>query len=174
MYRIGQRRKPDPETVDQAIASVPPVDDRAQHEALFRNLDTDALTGLASVGQLGVRLNEMYEHCAALGVRPSNSFALFVMEPDFGHRSPLVRDASRVLIADEISRTFQHGETLAVSGERFIVLAANTPGFSRACTSMVDRLVQIPAVKNADITGWMEPLPDKQVDVSRFVLELAF
>jgi hypothetical protein len=176
MYRMGHRRKSEPTQPKERAASGPLTgsESTSMNDALFRSLDTDALTGLASLGMLSLRLEEIYGHCEALGMRPSTSFALLVIEPDLGERTPLVRDAVRVLVADEATRTFSHGETIAVAGSRFIVLAANTAGLPRDGVGMVERLRQLSALKDASIASWIEQLPDEHVDTNRFVLELAF
>ena len=176
MYRMGHRRKSEATQHDQRTVSGPRTgsEQTSMREALFRTIDTDALTGLASLGILSLRLEEIYGHCEALGMRPSTAFALLMIEPDLGARTPLVRDAVRVLVADEATRTFTHGETIAVSGSRFIVLAANTAGLPRDGVGMVERLQQLAVLKETQIASWIEQLPDEHVDTNRFVLELAF
>jgi hypothetical protein len=176
MYRMGHRRKSEATQHDKRAASGPHAgaDPASMHDALSHDLDADALTGLASLGMLSLRLEEMYGHCEALGMRPSKAFALLMIEPDLAERTPLVRDAVRVLVADEATRTFSHGETVAVSGSRLIVLAANTAGLPRDGVGMVERLKQLAVLKEVSIASWMAALPDEHVDTNRFVLELAF
>ena len=176
MYRIGHRRKSGATQYDERTVSSPCTgsEPTSLDDALFHNLDTDSLTGLASLGMLSLRLEEIYGHCEALGMRPSTAFALLVIEPNLGDRTPLVRDAVRVLVADEATRTFSHGETIAVSGSRLIVLAANTAGLPRDGVGMVQRLKQLAVLKETPIASWIELLPDEHVDTNRFVLELAF
>ncbi len=176
MYRMGHRRRSAATQHDERTVSGPRrgSDPTSLNDALFQSLDADALTGLASLGMLSLRLEEIYGHCEALGMRPSTSFALLLIEPDLGERTPLVRDAVRVLVADEATRTFSHGETIAVSGSRLIVLAANTAGLPRDGVGMVERLKQLAVLKETQIMSWIEQLPDEHVDTNRFVLELAF
>ncbi len=176
MYRMGHRRRsaatqPDERTVSGSPEGSEPA---SLKDAISYNLDTDALTGLASLGMLSLRLEGIYGHCEALGMRPSTAFALFVIEPDLGERTPLMRDAVRVLVADEATRTFSHGETIAVSGSRLMVLAANTAGLARDGVGMVERLKQLAGLKDTMIASWIALLPDEHVDTNRFVLELAF
>lgn len=176
MYRMGHRRKSEATQPNERTASGPRTGSKpaSMNDALFHSLDTDALTGLASLGVLSLRLEEIYGHCEALGMRPSTAFGLLVIEPDLGERTPLVRDAVRVLIADEAIRTFSHGETIAVSGSRLIVLAANTAGLPRDGVGLVERLKQLAVLKDIQIASWIAQLPDEHVDTNRFVLELAF
>ena len=175
MHRMGHWRKAGAAQQDEMVAFV-----RGNHgepeveSAVLRNISTDGLTGLASLTALSQRLDEIYGHCEALGISPSSTFALFVMDPDLGQRPALVRDAVRVLVADEAVRTFCHGETVAISGDRVIVLAALTAGLPRTGLGMVDRLHQLSVLKETQMMSWIEPLPDERVDISRFVLELAF
>jgi mRNA-degrading endonuclease toxin of MazEF toxin-antitoxin module len=157
-----------------ALGSRPGSLPTSMHEALAHTLETDALTGLASLGTLSLRLEEIYRYCETLGMRPSTAFALLLIEPDLSERTPLVRDAVRVLVADEATRTFSHGETIAVSGSRLIVLAANTAGLPRDGVGMVERLRQVAGLREIQIASRIEELPDEHVDTSHFVLELAF
>ena len=172
MYRMGQRRKAGA-VQHGASGSVAPIASALSPAELFRRLDTDALTGLASLATLGHRLDDIYGHCEALGISPSSTFALFIMDPDLGRRPTLGRDAVRVLVADEASRTFCHGETVAISGDRLIVLAALTAGLARTGLGLVERLQQLAALKDTQMMSWIEPLPDERVDIERFVLELS-
>jgi GGDEF domain-containing protein len=176
MYRMGHRRRSEATQHNDHAVSGPHAGSQpmSMDDALSHTLDTDALTGLASLGMLSLRLEDIYSHCEALGIRPSTAFALLMIEPDLNDRNPLVRDAVRVLVADEATRTFSHGETVAVSGSRFIVLAANTAGLPRDGVGMVERLRQLAVLKELHIASWMEPIPDEHVDTNRFVLELAF
>jgi hypothetical protein len=176
MYRMGHRRKSEAIQHEEHAAFGPGAgcEPSSMNDALAHDLDTDALTGLASLSMLSLRLEEMYGHCEALGIRPSMAFALLMIEPELGERTPLVRDAVRVLVADEATRTFSHGETVAVSGSRLMVLAANTAGLPRDGVGMVERLRQLAVLKETPIASWIEQLPDEHVDTNRFVLELAF
>jgi hypothetical protein len=176
MYRMGHRRRSEATQPEERRVPGPRegAGPTSMSDALFHNLDTDPLTGLASLAMLSLRLEEIYGHCRALGMRPSTAFALLVIEPDLGERTPLVRDAVRVLVADEATRTFSHGETVAVSGSRLIVLAANTAGLPRDGVGMVERLRQLTVLRDTPIASWIEPLPDEHVDTNRFVLDLAF
>jgi hypothetical protein len=176
MYRMGHRRKSEAtqHQVHRVLGPDAGDEPSSMNDALTHGLDTDALTGLASLSMLSLRLEEMYGHCEALGIRPSTAFALLMIEPELGERTPLVRDAVRVLVADEAARTFSHGETVAVSGSRLMVLAANTAGLPRDGVGMVERLRQLVVLKETPIASWIEQLPDEHVDTNRFVLELAF
>jgi hypothetical protein len=174
MYRMGHRRRSAVTQQENRIMHNAGSRPASINDALSQNLETDALTGLASLSMLSLRLEEIYGHCEALGMRPSTTFAILVMEPDLGQCTPLVRDAMRVLMADEAARTFSHGETVAVSGSRLIVLAANTAGLPRAGVGMVERLQQLAVLKETQIATWLVSLPDDRADISSFVLDVAF
>jgi hypothetical protein len=176
MYRMGHRRKSAVTQQENQLAHSRNAGSQPASisDALDQNLESDALTGLASLSMLSLRLEEIYGHCEALGMRPSTTFALLVIEPDLGRCTPLVRDAVRVLVADEAARTFSHGETVAVSGSRLLVLAANTAGLPRSGVGMVERLQQLAVLKEIHIATWLEPLSDSRANINSFVLDVAF
>jgi hypothetical protein len=135
---------------------------------------TCPLTGLASLSMLAVRLEQIYNHCHLSGVRPSEAYALLVIDPNLGDRPPLVRDAIRVLIADEVRRSFSASETQAEVGTRIAILAAHTNGLRRAGVSLVRRLQRMPVLSDCELVTWIRPLPDEPGELSRFVLDLGF
>lgn len=134
----------------------------------------DGLTGLASMSTLTSRLHDVYEHCENLHLRTPEAFALLVLDPDFRRRPALVQDAVRVLMADEALRTFTDGETVAINGDRLIVLGTYTPALSRSALVMIDRLHAVPVLQKVQIMSWIETLPVDRNDINRFVVELAF
>ena len=133
---------------------------------------TSPLTGLASVGMLTLALEQVYEHCRQRQVRPSEAFALLVLQAEFSDRSTLVRDALRVMVADELRRAFTGGETTAEVGNRFVILAAHTSGLRRTGLGVLRRLRRVPALKVMPLDAWIQPLPDHPGELTRFVLEI--
>jgi GGDEF domain-containing protein len=132
----------------------------------------DPLTGLYSLAQLIARLEEIYQHCANRNVTTSSAFALLVIEPDLDSVEPVVRDAVRVLLADEVRRSFAEAETQAAIGQRIVVLAAHTSGLSRAASGLARRLRRHGALKHRAIRMTIEPLPDDASRLAQFLVEL--
>src|SRR4051794_8427629 len=99
---------------------------------------TDPLTGLATPAGLALRLRQVYDQCAALGLDPRVAYALLVISVELPARSPLVRDAARVMLADRVAATFATGETACAAGDVICVLPPRTrrpPRPSRASGS---------------------------------------
>ena len=76
---------------------------------------------------LQLRLHQVYEHCGALGVAPDMVYALVVVDASLVDHPPLERNAARVALAAETKGLFSTGETVAVHGDRVLVLASRTP-----------------------------------------------
>ena len=62
----------------------------------------DPTTGLARVSVLELRLRQVYEHCAALGVEPDLVYALVVVDASLVDHALFERNAARVALADEV------------------------------------------------------------------------
>ncbi len=88
---------------------------------------TDPLTGLVTAPVLGLRLNQVHDQCASLGVEAVQVYGLIVIDVDLTGRPPLFRDAARVVVADRISAAFHSGETVCATGGPFVVLVSRTP-----------------------------------------------
>jgi GGDEF domain-containing protein len=132
----------------------------------------DPLTGLYSLAQLITRLEEIYQHCADCNIATSSAFALLVIEPDLESVEHVAHDAVRVLVADEVRRSFAEGETQAAIGQRIVVLAAHTSGLTRAAAGLSRRMRRHSVLKHRAIRMSIEPLPDDLSHLAQFLVEL--
>ena len=67
---------------------------------------------------LGLRLQQVYDQCASLGVQPDLVYALVVVDASLMEHPPLERNAARVALATETKKLFAAGETIAIHGDR--------------------------------------------------------
>lgn len=112
------------------------------------------------LGQLEVRLQELYEHCAALGVRVERQVALAVIALD-GLPGCHESRASALAMADDAARrVFNAGESIvALEVGRVLILAERTPSLAfrtRRVAQTVQRTVPFEGVV---VRHWIEPLP---------------
>ncbi len=176
MYRLVQRRKAGPTHEYPALPALPrpnTVPSCLTVENIVRvEPTTSPLTGLASVGLLTLALEHVYAHCQQRRVLPSEAFALLILETEFSDRSPVARDAVRVMIADEVRRTFTGGETIAEVGNRLVILGAHTSGLRRSAVGLLRRLRRVRVLKDTHLSAQIRPLPDDPGELTRFVLEM--
>jgi hypothetical protein len=130
---------------------------------------TDPLTGLATPAVLALRLRQVYDQCAALGLDPQVAYALLVVSVDLPGRSPLVRDAARVLLADRVAATFNTGETACAAGDVICVLASRTPALHDAVQDLVLQLRDVSVLQGAPILTWIEDLPADRDQLAAFL-----
>jgi hypothetical protein len=133
----------------------------------------DPLTGLATLPVLELRLGQVYEQCAALGIDAPAAFALIVVDVDLGGRPPLVREAARVLMAERIKTLFRSGETAAEAHGPMAVLVSRTPELAGRVRELQAALSALPVLGGAAALVWVEELPGDARQLRRFVLELA-
>ena len=122
---------------------------------------TDALTGLATVSVLGLRLQQVHDQCAALGVDARQVYALVVIDVDLAGRPPLFRDAARVVVADRVAATFSTGETVCETGGPIVVLASRTPVLHAQLADLEIRIGGLAILESSPVLVWVEDLPDQ-------------
>jgi hypothetical protein len=130
---------------------------------------TDPLTGLATPAVLALRLRQVYDQCAALGLDPRVAYALLVISVELPARSPLVRDAARVMLADRVAATFATGETACAAGDVICVLAPRTPSLHEAVESLVLQLKDLSVLQGAPLLTWIEDLPADRDQLEAFL-----
>jgi hypothetical protein len=130
---------------------------------------TDPLTGLATPAVLALRLRQVYDQCAALGLDPRVAYALLVISVDLPARSPLVRDAARVMLADRVAATFATGETACAAGDLICVLASRTPALHDAVQDLVLQVRDLSVLHGAPVLTWIEDLPADRDQLQAFL-----
>ena len=132
----------------------------------------DPTTGLARVSVLELRLRQVYEHCAALGVEPDLVYALVVVDASLVEHALFERNAARVALADEVRSLFGSGETIAGHGDRVLVLVSRTPELDDR-VAILDAAVHTHSLLRHDpIATWVERLPPNAEGLRRFVDDL--
>jgi len=134
---------------------------------------TDALTGLATVSVLGLRLQQVHDQCVALGVDARQVYALVVIDVDLAGRPPLFRDAARVVVADRVAATFNTGETVCETGGPIVVLASRTPVLHAQLADLETRISGLAILESSPVLVWVEDLPDQPGHIDQFLLDLA-
>ena len=129
-------------------------------------------TGLARVSVLLLRLQQVYEHCAALGVDPSLVYALIVVDASLADHPQLERNAARVAMATEAKSLFSTGETLVCHGDRLLVLASRTPELADRVTVLDAALHSHALLRYDSIATWVERLPADAKDLDSFLADV--
>jgi hypothetical protein len=130
---------------------------------------TDPLTGLATPSVLALRMRQVYDQCAALGLDPRVAYALLVISVELPARSPLVRDAARVMLADRVAAVFATGETTCAAGDVICVLASRTPALHDALQDLVLQVRSLSVLEGAPILAWIEDLPAERGQLQAFL-----
>ena len=134
---------------------------------------TDSLTGLVTLPVLRLRLGQIYDQCAALGVATDQVYCLAVIDTDFGDRSPLERDAAMVVIGDQVLRSYGSGETAAVKDGRVLILISRIEATYGNFRDLLAQLHVYPLLTGGHVVGWIEELPSSLDLVDRYLVDLA-
>ena len=134
---------------------------------------TDSLTGLVTLPVLRLRLGQIYDQCAALGVAADQVYCLAVIDTDFGDRSPLERDAAMVVIGDQVLRSYGSGETAAVKDGRVLILISRIEATYGNFRDLLAHLHVYPLLTGDHVVGWIEELPSSLDLVDRYLSDLA-
>jgi hypothetical protein len=134
---------------------------------------TDALTGLATLSVLGLRLRQVHEQCAALSLDSRHVYALVVIDIDLAGRPPLFRDAARVVVADRVGAAFHTGETICETGGPIVVLTSRTPALTAQLDELESCISSLAILDTSTVLVWVEDLPDNPAHIDQFLLDLA-
>ncbi len=130
----------------------------------------DALTGLNTSDFLSVRVDQVYQHCSALGVPANDAYALVVIDVQ-AEPAPLVAAGRRVAVADCLRHWFRAGETLAVNGTNgFVALTPRDPQLPSTVAQIRSSLAA--HLPTAQPRAWIEPLPEHRTDTRALLVDL--
>jgi hypothetical protein len=132
----------------------------------------DPTTGLARPSVLHLRLRQVYEHCAALGVQPDMVYALVVVDASLTAHPLLERNAARVALAMETRRLFSSGETVVGNGDRVLVLASRTAELDDRVAILGAALHTHGLLRHDPIVTWVERLPTQADELRLFVRDV--
>ncbi|MGB8857821.1 MAG: hypothetical protein WCC60_01130 [Ilumatobacteraceae bacterium] len=132
----------------------------------------DPTTGLVTSMVLRLRLEEVYDHSAAAGVRPSDLYTLLLIDVDLAGLVRLDADLLMACVADTVHTVFHQGETIARAGDRILVLASNVEATMQRGEILADRLRLAASTSRAHATVLMDQLPDSPSMIERYLGDL--
>ena len=132
----------------------------------------DPTSGLARIGVLQLRLQQVYDHCASLGIQPDLVYALVVVDASLDEHPPLERNAARVALAGETRKLFAAGETVAIHDDRVLVLASRTPQLADRVAILGAALHTHGLLRHDPVSAWVERLPADAADLPAFIDDL--
>jgi hypothetical protein len=132
----------------------------------------DAVTGLGTPTLLRLRLKEIYQHCRAFGIAPSDAYCFVVIDANTDDLAPFERDAVMITTAGVTADIFFAGETLIRHRGRVIVLASKSDSSRHRSAALIQALQDAPITRSADLAVWNDELPASPIDLERHVREL--
>jgi hypothetical protein len=132
----------------------------------------DAVTGLATPMVLRLRLKEIYDHCRAYGITPTEAYCFVVIDADTDDLAPFERDAVMVTTAGVVGDVFHCGETIIRHRSRVIVLASKSDSTRHRTAVLTTELNDAPITRSAQPLVWDDEIPSSPVDLDRHLREL--
>jgi len=132
----------------------------------------DAVTGLCTTAVLRLRLQQVFEQCAALDLEPNWLHRLIIIDADVAEVSHLEADAVMVVLADLVQQTFTAGETVTREGGRIFVLVDNTDRLTERVAAILDETRSRSLLRAARILAWIEDLPAASTQIDRYMADL--
>ena len=132
----------------------------------------DAVTGLGTPTVLRMRLKEIYQHCRAFGIAPTDAYCLVVVDAATDDLAPFERDAVMITTAGVVGEVFHHGETVIRHRSRVIVLASKSESDSPLDGNAdrgIARCTDHPFCRSA---VWDDELPASTIDLDRHLRQL--
>jgi hypothetical protein len=132
----------------------------------------DAVTGLGTPTLLRLRLKEIYQHCRAFGITPSEAYCFVLIDADTEDLAPIERDAVMITTAGAVGDIFCAGETVIRHRGRVIVLASKSESTRHRTAALSQALQDAPITRSADLALWNDELPKSPIDIERHLREL--
>jgi hypothetical protein len=132
----------------------------------------DAVTGLGTPLVLRLRLNEIYQHCRAFAITPTDAYCFVVVDANTDDLPAFERDAVMVTTAGVVGDVFHNGETVVRHRSRVIVLASKSDSTRQRAELLGRALMDAPITRAADPIVWDDELPASTIDIDRYIREL--
>jgi citrate lyase beta subunit len=132
----------------------------------------DAVTGLGTPTVLRLRLKEIYQHCRAFGVTPTDAYCFVIVDTDTEDLAPFERDAVMITTAGVVGDVFRSGETVVRHRSRVIVLASKSESTRHRAAALAQALQDAPITRSAEPKVWDGELPATTIDLDRQLREL--
>lgn len=132
----------------------------------------DAVTGLGTPTVLRLRLKEIYQHCRAFDIAPTDAYCFVVVDANTDDLAPFERDAVMITTAGVVGEVFQHGETVIRHRSRVIVLASHSESTRHRVTALHEALQAAPITRSANPAVRTDELPASRIDIDRHLREL--
>jgi hypothetical protein len=132
----------------------------------------DAVTGLGTPTVLRMRLKEVYQHCRAFHITPTDAYCFIVVDCDTDDLAPFERDAVMVTTAGLVADVFHKGETLIRHRGRVIVLASKSESTRHRAAELARALRDAPITRVVEPMVWDDELPASTIDLDRHLREL--
>lgn len=132
----------------------------------------DDVTGLGTPTVLRMRLKEVYQHCRAFGITPTDAYCFIVVDCDTEDLAPFERDAVMVTTAGVVADVFHKGETLIRHRGRVIVLASKSESTRHRAAVLARALRDAPITRAVEPMVWDDELPASTIDLDRHLREL--
>ena len=130
------------------------------------------VTGLGTPTVLRMRLKEIYQHCRAFGITPTDAYCFVVIDCDTDDLAPFERDAVMVTTAGVVADMFHKGETVIRHRGRVIVLASKSESTRHRAAALARALRDAPITRAAEPMVWDDELPASTIDLDRHLREL--
>ncbi|MEP7202910.1 MAG: hypothetical protein ABI894_09890 [Ilumatobacteraceae bacterium] len=138
----------------------------------FAGTCLDAVTGVGTPAVLRLRLKEIYQHCRAFGIAPTDAYCFVIVDVNTDDLAPFERDAVMITTAGVISDVFRSGETVVRHRSRVIVLASKSESTRHRAAALAQQLQEAPIARSADPTVSGGELPATTIDLDRQLREL--
>lgn len=132
----------------------------------------DAVTGLCTPRVLRLRLEQLYAQCSAREIEPHGAFGLVIIDADIGEVGKLEADAVMVVLADLVQRRFPATDAIAREGGRILVLTRRTDVLADDINSFIGATRERGLLQAARILVWLEDLPPRYNEISRYMADL--
>ncbi|MEA3183634.1 MAG: hypothetical protein QOJ74_111, partial [Ilumatobacteraceae bacterium] len=132
----------------------------------------DAVTGLGTPTVLRMRLKEIYQHCRAFNITPTDAYCFVIIDCDTDDLAPFERDAVMVTTAGVVTEVFHRGETVIRHRGRVIVLASKSESTRDRAAALARALREAPITRAAEPMVWDDELPASTIELDRHLREL--
>jgi GGDEF domain-containing protein len=129
----------------------------------------DPLTGLVTLPVLRLRIEQVADQSAWLGIPLEQTYCVALIDVDSAGADIFEAEVAMMLIAERLKAHFNAGETIARQGSRALVLTTNS---ERTRTALVELLVDVRSLAlppTTRVIGWIEELSPELHDHAKVV-----
>ncbi len=129
----------------------------------------DGLTGLATLPILRLRIEQLADQSAWMGIPFEQAYCLVIIDADIDTTDAFESELTMITLAERLRARYTAGETIARHGPRVLILTSNSERTRSQLIDVLADLRSLPLPSTTRVVGWIEEMTPGMGDGARVI-----